>query len=80
MSIRQALLLKYGFTKKVKHRSNLVKGATKLYFMYCFCVVIIFFITDLCKSAFSTYNFIHVSFSSFCVLAFRVYVSLGFNF
>ena len=56
------------------------KGATKLYFMFYFRVVIILFSTGLYKSAFSTYDFGKTSFSSFCVLVFRVSVSLGFNF
>ena len=57
-----------------------LKGATKLYFMYYFRVVIVLFSTDLYKSAFSTYSFGETSFSSFRVLIFCVYVSLGFNF
>ena len=57
-----------------------LKGATKLYFMYYLCVVIILFSTDLYKPAFSTCDFGKTSFSSFCVLVFRVSVSLGFNF
>ena len=34
-----------------------IKGATKLYFKYCFCVVIILFSTGLYKSAFFIYGF-----------------------
>ena len=56
------------------------KGAMKLYFMYYSRVVIILFSTGLYKSAFSTYSFGKTRFSSFCVLVFRVSVSLGFNF
>ena len=59
---------------------QLIKGATKLYFMYYFRVVIILFSTGLYKSAFSTYDFGKTSFSSFCVLVLRVSVSLVFNF
>ena len=36
--------------------------------------------TGLYKSAFSTYSFGKTRFSSFCVLVFRVSVSLAFNF
>ena len=57
-----------------------VKGATKLYFMYYLCVIIILFSMGLYKSAFSTYSFGKTRFSSFCVLVFRVSVSLAFNF
>ena len=60
--------------------TNEFKRATKLYFMYYFRVVIILFSTGLCKSAFSIYDFGKSSFSFFCVLVFRVSVSLGFNF
>ena len=63
-----------------KKHSKKVKGATKLFFMYYFRVVIILFSTGLYKSAFSTYDFGKTSFSSFYVLVFRVSVSLGFNF
>ena len=59
---------------------QLIKGATKLYFMYYFRVVIILFSTGLYKSAFSTYDFGKTSFSPFCVLVLRVSVSLVFNF
>ena len=62
-----------------KYCSNF-KGATNLYFMYFFPVVIILFSTDLYTSAFSTYDFGKTSFSSFCVFVFRVSVSLAFNF
>ena len=57
-----------------------IKGATELYFMYYFRVVIILFSTGSYKSAFSTYNFGKTSFSSFCVLVFRVFVTFVFNF
>ena len=40
-----------------------LKGATKLYLMHIFQVVIILFCPDLCKSAFSTYSFDKNSFS-----------------
>ena len=43
-------------------------------------VVIILFSAGLYKSAFSTYSFGKTRFSSFCVLVFRVSVSLTFNF
>ena len=43
-------------------------------------MVIILFSTGLYKSAFSTYSFGKTRFSSFCVLVFRVSVSLAFNF
>ena len=56
------------------------KGATKLHFTDYSRVVIILFSTGLYKSAFSTYSFGKTRFSSFCVLVFRVSVSLGFNF
>ena len=54
---------------------QLLKGATKLHFMYYFRVVIILFSTCLYKSAFSTYDFGKTSFSSFCVLVLRVSVA-----
>ena len=57
-----------------------VKGATKSYPMYYSRVVIILFSAGLYKSAFSTYSFDKTSFSSFCVLAFRLSVSLAFIF
>ena len=55
-------------------------GATKLYFIFYSRVVIILPSTGLYKSAFSTYSFGKTRFSSFCVLVFRVPVSLVFNF
>ena len=49
------------------HASRIhINGATKLYFMHYLCEVIILFITDLCKSSFSTYSFKRTIF--FCVL------------
>ena len=48
--------------------------------MYYFRVVIILLGTGLYESAFSTYDFGKTSFSSGCVLVFRVSVSLDFNF
>ena len=39
------------------HCPEYIKGAMKSYLMLYLCVVIIFFNTDLCKSAFSTYSF-----------------------
>ena len=56
------------------------EGATKFNFMYYFRVVIVLFRTGLYKSAFSIYVFGKTSFSFFCVLVFRVSVSLGFHF
>ena len=56
------------------------KGATKLYFMYYFHVVIILFSKHLYKSVISTYDFSKTSFLSFCVLVLYVSVSLGCNF
>ena len=41
---------------KLKDFLNDIKGATKLYFMYCYRVVIIFFSPRLYKSVFSTYS------------------------
>ena len=41
---------------------EIVKGATKLYFMYCFHVVIILFIPGLYKSAFSTCSLVNLVF------------------
>ena len=63
-----------------EHIQDAFKGATKLYFMYCSRVVIILFSPGLYKSAFFYLFFGKFSFSSFCVLVFRVSVSLGFNF
>ena len=60
--------------------NSVLKGTTKLYFVYYLHVVIIFFSTGLCKSAFSTYSFSRTWVSSFCVLVFCVSVSLAFNF
>ena len=57
-----------------------IKGATKLYFMYYSCVVIILFSTRLYRSAFSTYAFGKTRFLCFCVLVFRVSVTLAFDF
>ena len=48
-----------------------LKRAKKLYFMYYFPVVIIFFSTGLCKPPFSTYDFGKTSLLSFCVLVFE---------
>ena len=56
------------------------KGATKLYFMYYSRVVIILFNKGLYKSAFFTYFFVRTTFSSFCVLIFRLSVCFIFNF
>ena len=55
------------------------KGATKLYFMHYFWVIIIFFITDLYKSAFSTYSFKKIIFylcSVFTLICFKLKVIL----
>ena len=60
--------------------AQVLKGATKLYFMYYSPVVIILFSTGLYKSVFSTYSFGKTSFSNFCVLIFRVSVPSAFNF
>ena len=57
-----------------------IKGATKLYFMYYSRVVISLFSTGLYKSAFSTCSFGKTRFLSFCILGFRLSVSLAFNF
>ena len=57
-----------------------VNGATKLYFMHYSCVVIILLSTSLYKSVFSTYSFCKTRFSSFCVLAFYVFISLVLRF
>ena len=57
-----------------------IKRATKLYFMRYLRVVIILFCTGLCKTVFSTCSFGKTRFSSFCVLVFRVTVSLALNF
>ena len=75
----QLLLLLQRKDHYKSNRTN-IKGATKLYFMYYSCVVIILFSTGLYKSAFSTCSFGKTRFSSFCVLVFRVSVSLAFNF
>ena len=48
--------------------------------MYYSSVVIILFGKGLYKPAFSTYSFGKTRFSSSCVLVFRVFVSLAFNF
>ena len=42
-----------------------VKGATKLYFMYCSCVVIVLFSPGLYKFAFSTYSLVNLVFRLF---------------
>ena len=57
-----------------------VKGFTKLYFMHCSHKVVLFFNTGLSKSAFYTYSFGKYRFSFFCVLFFRVSISLVFSF
>ena len=44
---------------------EIVKGGTKLYFMYCFRVVIILFSPGLYKSAFSTYSLVNLVFRLF---------------
>ena len=46
---------------------DIIKGATKLYFIHYSCMVFILLITDLCKSVFSTYPFQKTSFLFFCV-------------
>ena len=56
------------------------KGAKKLYFVYYLREVTILFSKGLYKSAFFTYSFGKTRFSYFCVLVFRVSVSLAFNF
>ena len=56
------------------------KGAKKLYFMYYLREVTVLFGKGLYKSAFFTYSFGKTRFSYFCVLVFRVSVSLAFNF
>ena len=49
------------------HASRIhINGTTKFYFMHYLCEVIILFITDLFKSAFSAYSFKRNIF--FCVL------------
>ena len=48
--------------------------------MYYFRLATVLFSTGLFKSAFSTYCFGETSSSSVCVLVFRVYVPLGFEF
>ena len=70
---------------KLQDFLNDIKGATKLYFMYCYRVVIIFFSSRLYKSVFSTYSLVKLVFRfcfsfCFCILAFRVSVFLAFNF
>ena len=47
-----------------------LKGAMKLFFMHCLCVVIILFNKDLYKSAFSTYSFKE---TTFCLPVFYVF-------
>ena len=47
------------------------------YFLHYLRVVITLFSTGLYKSAFFTYSFGETRFSSFCVLAFYVSISLG---
>ena len=44
---------------------EIVKGATKLYFMYCFRVVIILFSPGLYKSVFSGYSLVNLVFRLF---------------
>ena len=56
------------------------EGGTKLCFMHHLRVVITLFSTGLYKSAFYTYSFGRIRFSSFCVLVFRVSVCLAFRF
>ena len=48
-----------------EHIQDAFKGATKLYFMYCSRVVIIFLSPRLCKSAFSTYFLVKLVFRLF---------------
>ena len=60
----------------MKALDSAFKGATKLYSMYYSRVVIILCSADLYKSAFSTYYFGKTRFLFFCVLVFRVSVSL----
>ena len=43
--------------KKDRSKNRIIKGATKSYFMHYSCVVIVFFNTTLCRSAFSTDSF-----------------------
>ena len=50
--------------------SFVLKGATQLYFMFYFRVVIILFNTGLYKSAFSAYKFGKTSFPYFCIFGF----------
>ena len=56
-----------------------VKGASKFYLMHSRKVIILFRL-DLSKSEFYTYSFGKTRFSSFCVLVFRVSISLVFSF
>ena len=64
----------------VEYRSDVFKGATKLYFMHYLRVLIIFCGTGLYQSAFSTYSFIKTRFSSFSVLVFHVSISVVFSY
>ena len=64
----------------IKYFNSDIYINSKFYFMYYIRVVIILLSTGLYKSAFLTYDFGKTSFSSFCVLYFRVSVSFGFNF
>ena len=59
------------YNRDLRHEK--VKGAMKLYFMHCSCVVIILLITDLYKSAFSTYSF-KKPVLFFCVVSFFSFV------
>ena len=56
-----------------------VKGATKFYFMHSRKVILLFSF-GLSKSAFYTYFSGKARVSSFCVLVFRVSISLVFSF
>ena len=66
--------------KKIKQCFWEGENPTKLYFMYYLREVIILLRTGLYKSVFSTYSIGKSWFSTFCILVFRVSVSLAFNF
>ena len=72
---------KYSFVRE----KQTFKGATKSYFTHYSCVVIVFFNTDLCRSAFSTVSFRKLVFLCFLWIktlkyASSCYVILIYNF
>ena len=59
----------------------MLKGATQLYFMFCFCLVIILLSTGLYKSAFTTHKFGKTSFPVFLYLRVLIFsFALCFEF